>query len=64
MVVNSGTEPMLLLILAPGGFMTLGLVLALMNNVQNRLSLKKGKGYVTPPTLDCRHCVMCKFGGE
>lgn len=62
MVVNSGSEPMLLLILAPGGFMTLGTLLALMNNVQNRLSLRKGKGFVTPATLDCRHCTLCKWG--
>ncbi len=59
-----GMEPMLLLILAPGGFIALGLLLGFMNHIQNRLSLRKGKGYVTPPTLDCRHCVMCKWGEE
>lgn len=57
-----GFDPMLLMILAPGGFITLGLLLALMNHIQNRAAARQGKPFTPPPTLDCRHCVMCKFG--
>jgi electron transport complex protein RnfE len=57
-----GVHPMLLLILAPGGFVTLGLVLALMNRIEMKLAAGKGKTYSPPLELDCRHCVICKWG--
>ncbi len=57
-----GFRPMILMILAPGGFIALGLLLGFMNHMQNLISLKQGKGYVTPPHLDCRHCIICKWG--
>jgi len=62
--VKGMQQPMILLILAPGGFMALGLLLGFMNHLQNFLARRKGRGFVTPPTLDCRHCVMCKWGEE
>lgn len=61
-LVIEGYQPMILMILAPGGFIALGLLLGLMNQIQNFMSLRRGKGYVTPPVLDCRHCIMCKWG--
>ncbi len=59
-----GYETTLLMVLPPGGFMTLGLLLALMNHVQNRLALRRGKGYPPPATLDCRHCLICRWTRE
>lgn len=58
----AGTEPMVLMILAPGGFIALGVLLGLMNHIQARLAARKGQIFEPPPHLDCRHCVICKFG--
>lgn len=60
--VVKGYQPMLLMILAPGGFITLGCLLALMNRVQAVLAQRKGTTYAPPPDFDCRHCVVCKWG--
>ena len=51
----------LLMILPPGGFLTLGCLLALMNQIQTSIA---GRAYIPPPTLDCRHCMICKWGTE
>jgi len=51
----------LLMILPPGGFLTLGCLLALMNQIQASIA---GRAYIPPPTLDCRHCMICKWGAE
>lgn len=57
-----GYEPMLLLILAPGGFITLGLILGLMNKIEERRAVRAGKPCAPPADFDCRHCVICKWG--
>jgi electron transport complex protein RnfE len=57
-----GYQPALLMILAPGGFITLGCLLAGMNRIQAALALRRGGPYTPPPDLDCRHCVICKWG--
>ena len=54
----------LLMILPPGGFLTLGCLLALMNQIQTSIALHSKRAYVPPPTLDCRHCMICKWGAE
>ena len=51
----------LLMILPPGGFLTLGCLLALMNQIQTSIA---GRAYIPPPTLDCRHCMICKWGAD
>jgi len=53
----------LLMVLPPGGFLTLGCLLALMNRIQAGMARRSGRVYV-PPTLDCRHCMICKWGEE
>jgi electron transport complex protein RnfE len=58
----AGYEPVVLMILAPGGFIALGLLLGLMNRVQSIAAQRRGKTFVPPAHLDCRHCVMCTFG--
>jgi hypothetical protein len=50
------------MILAPGGFIALGCLLALMNYVQALAAKHKGKTIPPPAALDCRHCTICKFG--
>jgi len=57
-----GYEPMVLMILAPGGFIALGCLLALMNHIQAASARQRGRQIPAPADLDCRHCVICKFG--
>jgi len=55
-------DPAILMILAPGGFIALGFILALMNHMQAFNAKRKGKLIPPPASLDCRHCTICKFG--
>ena len=57
-------QVVLLMVLPPGGFLTLGCLLALMNHIQAGIARRRGRAYVPPPTLDCRHCMICKWGDE
>ena len=52
--------PVLLMILAPGGFITLGCILGLMNRIESRLAARRGERYVPPALMDCRHCLVCR----
>ena len=54
-----GLEPVLLMILPPGGFMVLGSLLGFMNHVQAGIARRQGKTFVPPAHLDCRHCLLC-----
>lgn len=56
------SNPILLLALAPGGFIALGALLGLMNYLQAEHARKTGKFFEPPDMLDCRHCVICKWG--
>jgi electron transport complex protein RnfE len=58
----AGYEPMILMILAPGAFIALGCLLGLMNHVQAALARRHGRTFEPPRHLDCRHCVICKWG--
>ncbi len=55
-------EPMILMILAPGGFIVLGLLLGLMNHIQAVAAARRGRQFTPPAHLDCRHCMLCKWG--
>jgi len=57
-------QGVLLAVLPPGGFITLGFLLALMNHVQGRLAARAGRTFEPPTHLDCRHCLMCDFSGR
>ena len=61
-VIPGYNDPVLLMILAPGGFIALGAILGLMNHIQAISARKKGKAVAVPVHLDCRHCTICKFG--
>jgi electron transport complex protein RnfE len=58
----TGLKPMVLMILAPGGFIALGCLLALMNWIQAASAKRKGREIPPPAHLDCRHCTICKWG--
>ncbi len=51
-----------LFILPAGGFITLGLLLALINHLQARAAVKSGRSLPPPLHLDCRSCSICNFG--
>lgn len=55
-------EPLVLMILAPGGFVTLGCLLGFMNHIQAAIAKRQCKSFIPPQNLDCRHCVICKWG--
>jgi electron transport complex protein RnfE len=61
-VIPGYNDPILLMILAPGGFIALGAILGLMNHIQALAAQKKGQAMPIPVHLDCRHCTICKFG--
>ena len=61
-ITIGGFQPMVLMILAPGGFIALGCLLALMNHVQAETAKRKGKIIPSPIHLDCHHCTICKWG--
>jgi electron transport complex protein RnfE len=58
----STVDPIILMILAPGGFIALGLLLGWMNDIQARIARAHGLTFTPPAHLDCRHCTICKFG--
>lgn len=53
------SQPMILMILAPGGFITLGCILAVINRIQSGRARKKGEANPAPLDFDCRHCICC-----
>jgi electron transport complex protein RnfE len=52
----------ILMVLAPGGFIMLGLLLGLMNHIQALTAVRRGKAIPHPVELNCRHCTLCKWG--
>ncbi len=58
--VNPG--PVTLAILPAGGFIALGLLLALINRLGEWNARRHGAPAPLPVNLDCRHCTMCPAG--
>ena len=58
--INPG--PATLAILPAGGFVTLGLLLALINRLGEWNARRRGAPAPLPVNLDCRHCTMCPNG--
>ena len=52
---------MVLVILPAGGFITLGLILALMNHMQAVAARRAGAPAPLPLELNCRSCALCKL---
>ena len=60
-LANIHNRTMVLAILPAGGFVTLGLILAFINHLQNRAATARGATAPQPLELDCRHCALCKM---
>ena len=54
--------PVTLAILPAGGFIALGLLLALINRIGEWSARRRGAPPPLPVNLDCRHCTMCPNG--
>lgn len=54
--------PVTLAVLPAGGFITLGLLLALINRLGEWQARRRGAPPPLPVNLDCRHCTMCGRG--
>ena len=61
-VKNLNPGPVTLAILPAGGFITLGLLLALINRIGEWNARRHGELPPLPVNLDCRHCTMCPNG--
>ena len=61
-VKNLNPGPVTLAILPAGGFITLGLLLALINRLGEWNARRHGAPAPLPVNLDCRHCTMCPNG--
>ena len=53
--------PLLVMILPPGAFISLGLLLAGMNKLEERRAIRTGEEYAPPREMDCGSCVLCKL---
>ena len=56
------THSIVFFILPAGGFVTLGVLMALINRISAVSARRKGAAEPAPLDLDCRHCVLCKYG--
>ena len=59
---NLNPGPVTMAILPAGGFITLGLLLALLNRLGEWQATRHGAPPPLPVNLDCRHCTMCPNG--
>ena len=59
---NLNPGPVTLAILPAGGFVALGLLLALINRLGEWNARRHGAPAPLPVNLDCRHCTMCGKG--
>ena len=59
---NLNPGPVTLAILPAGGFITLGLLLALINRLGEWHARRHGAPAPLPVSLDCRHCTLCGRG--
>ncbi len=58
---GSGFQPVLVMILPPGAFLTLGILLAGMNKLEKRRAIRAGEEYAPPREMDCGSCVLCNL---
>ena len=56
--------PVTMAILPAGGFVALGLLLALINHVGERRTRRAGAPAPLPASLGCRHCTACPAAGK
>ena len=63
-IKNINPGPVTLAILPAGGFIALGLLLALINRLGEWNARRHGAPAPLPVSLDCRHCTMCPNGKD
>lgn len=63
-MITAWTTDFMLPSSAPGAFIILGCLMALMNYMNFKKSLKSGKVYIPPAGLDCKHCNICSLNSE
>ena len=56
---GAGYQPLLVMVLPPGAFLTLGVLLAGMNRLEERRAIRAGERYAPPREMDCGSCVLC-----
>jgi electron transport complex protein RnfE len=61
-IKNIHGGPVVLAVLPAGGFITLGLLLALINHISAVNARRHGEPPPLPINTDCRHCTMCPNG--
>lgn len=61
---NLNSHTVAFFILPAGGFVTLGVLMALINHISARSAKRKGLPAPEPLQLDCRHCALCKLGSK
>ena len=61
---NLNSHTVTFLILPAGGFVTLGVLMAIINLVSEKAARRKGLPAPEPLQLDCRHCALCKLAGK
>ena len=61
-IKNIHSNTVVLAILPAGGFITLGLLLALINRLGEASARRHGAPPPLPINLDCRHCTICPAG--
>jgi len=60
-VFGDGYPPALVMILPPGAFLAMGMLLAGMNRLEERRAIRAGEVYSPPREMDCGSCVLCKL---
>lgn len=60
-VLGGDFPSFLVMILPPGAFLTLGLLLAVMNRLEQRRAIRAGEVYEPPREMDCGSCVLCNL---
>ena len=63
-MITAWTTDFMLPSSVPGAFIILGCLMALMNYMNFKKSLKSGKVYIPPAGLDCKHCNICSLNSE
>ena len=58
-IFSASYPPALVMILPPGAFLTLGLLLAGMNKLEEKRAIRAGEAYEPPREMDCGSCVLC-----
>ena len=60
-LLGDAWPPILVMILPPGAFIGLGLLLAGMNRLEERRAIRAGEAWTPPREMDCGNCVLCRL---